>query len=260
MSATATTTAPDSPAAAEQARDQARRVRAQCDAARADAAGIVTAARAQLAEAERRAADLAEAVRLAEQIAEHLDTRARVIDHGRTFGQQAEQAEQQAGALAAEYAALTESAAGIEARLGEIAQQREDAAGRVAVALEAGDVSAVTALRPQLAALDEVAADLGARLEAARARAGRIGRPETGGLLAEALRSARSHGERHAQFLEQWLDPAALDSRERSTVATYARRAREASGEVEASRHAALLAILGEQPAFAAALTDARVR
>jgi hypothetical protein len=251
------TPAPDSPEAAAGARARADQMRALGIDARAEAAAVVQAAREQLAAAERRAQALLGGAHRLDAIATDLESVAAMTDVVRASGQQADQAEAAHAALEAEAAGLAARADELDARMGELTAERQRLAAAVATARQATDVQALTALRPQLSALDEVAADLTAELQNIRTRQQQIGAPGAYRLLDQVATEAQTARARHTQGMEA-LGPAYVDLQTRARLINHLKSTERAESDAERERNATAMATLEAEPAFTGMLATAR--
>jgi chromosome segregation ATPase len=253
----ATNEAPDSPDAAERARDQGRRIRAEAASMRAHGAALVAEARAALTAAERRAGHLDQTAGTAERVADELDARARTVDHVRSTGQQSETLDAAARALSDEHAALTRRVADLEQRLSVLRGERDGLSGRLTAARSAGDLAGVKALRPDLDATEEVIGDLSGQLGSARSRLAHLGAPDADAPLGNALTAAQLRRRSYEEGLRD-LAPQRVSQEGCRAVAYYLRGAERAGDETESAMHARIAAILNEDPATAALLESAR--
>src|SRR5579884_3426905 len=249
----------DSPEQAQRALEQAALLRSHAAGARSDGAALVQAARDALAMAERRARVLGWIADEAEPLAVEFETRARVVNHVRSFREQLPAAQAARDALETELATLTERAAGLEARLAELGGQHEALAAQLTEARAAGEVIEVAGMRTALNALEEVAADLRGQLAAVRGRMQEIGVAGNDRLLAQAHHEVEALSEQHAQGIDA-LGPDTPNETVLSFVIRLLGHADRCEGDAEQARHAAILAVLDGEPGFTAVMREARER
>lgn len=248
--------APDSPEAANRARADGAQLREYAAVMRVEADADVQTARAALAEAEQRQRNVTRAAEELEHLATGCDTLGRVTDHGRRIGAEALEAEARLGALLLEQAALTSKGADDEARLARLDAQREGVEASMIRAREDYDIEALTQLRAQLPALEEVAEGLRRRLAPVQARLRELGDTESKGTqlhsaaeTAAALR--RSHNEFLASITVRGLyDDLTLRDAMHRYLGTCI-------GVAEQARYAEATALLRGHTPFTALLDDA---
>lgn len=255
-SATASTEL-DSPAAAQHALEQAALIRAQAAGAHQDATHMVAKAREALATAERRARLLGWIADETEPFAVEFETRARVTNHVRSFREQQPAAQAHLDALETEFAMLTERATELDDRLSELAAERTQLAARLTEARSAGKVTEVAPLRTQLAAVEEVAADLSDQLTAARSRMREIGEPGSGQLLDQTRSEVEALRRQHAQGIDA-LGPDTENETVQPMVSRFLDHAKQCEGDEETARYTAILAVLDGEPGFTAIMRTAR--
>jgi hypothetical protein len=249
--------APDSPAAADRARVDAARLRDFGAAMRTEAETDVQSARVALADAELRQLQIAEAAHALEKLADGCDTLGRVIDHGRRIGDEAHQAQTLLGTLLLEHETLTRNAADLEARLEELAGQRQGLENSIGAARAAGDIDELTRLRPQLPALDEVAEELRRRLAPIRTRLGQLGRADwTGTQLHGAASAATSQGATYGEFIDA-ISGNYGDTTMGRAMGEYVH---SCATNPKGTRLPEVVAALREHPAFVPLLADVLAR
>lgn len=249
--------APDSPEAAGRARACGAQLREHAAAIRADAAADVQAARAALAEAEARQRRLGSSASNLDVLAVAYDTLGNSIDQGRAIGARATEAETALGALTLERDTIAQKAADLEARLGRLAEQREGLDAVLAQAVDGGDVAAVTQLRPQLDALDEVAAQTRRQLAPLQARLYELGDTDIEGRqLYDAANTANARRASYSDFLDD-IGTKYRDPTLEHHLALYLRDSRDAP---EQTRYTEVMAVIRDHPGFAtmAAAVQAR--
>ena len=169
---------------------------------RTEAEEIFAAAQERIAqiaaEAEARMRPLADSAAASEKAAGQLGERARILRSGAAAAAQAEQEQARADALEAERDKLAERAADLAARLAGLSAERAALDGDLSGARDRGDLDAMTSLRGRIAALDDLAASLGAQRASALARVDAIGNGEQSPIWpqkpwAEARRIAGMH-------------------------------------------------------------------
>jgi hypothetical protein len=106
--------------------------------------------------------------------------------------------------LAAEREALAGRVATWDARLAELAADRQHLEGQLAAAREAGDAAAITSLRGRLAGVEEASASLSAQRDVARSRMDAIGTDDGQGELFRALSDVRRDMAEYRKMLT-WL-------------------------------------------------------
>ena len=247
----------DSPAAAQRALDQAALIRSSAADARKDGAALVDAARDALTAAERRARVLGWIADVAEPLAVEFETRARVIGHVRSFREQLAAAQATLGPLETEFATLTERASELERRVADLDTDRGTLATRLTEARSSGKVGDVGSLRSELAAVEEVAADLRGQLQSARARLAQIGEPGSLQLLDQARRAVEQLRVQHAQGIDA-LGPDTDNELVRPMVVRLLNHGEKCEGETEKARHTEILAVLDGEPGFTAIMRGAR--
>jgi len=188
-SADMTATAEAMRAAAAEGRDFAARNRGHAqelmEAARAEVARIMTTAEAEArglgTEADRR-----------EREAHDLTARSGWLDTAAGIQDQAAAADAAVAALEAEREDQAATLAETGGKLARVLAEREDAAGKLAAAELEADTKRATSARASLGGIEGTLARLNSRHDAITARLAAIG-DANGGLLGDALRTARGH-------------------------------------------------------------------